>query len=79
MLAHQVGGAVSWTDLIIIAMLVTVIVVSGWLVVRAERREARRRARWHYDYFHRGGLVRSLMKRWRSAPKLTDRTRDERR
>ena len=45
-----------------------------------DRQERRRRREWHRDYFERGDLVRSLMKRWRGTPRLTDRStsRDDR-
>ncbi len=38
-----------------------------------EKRERRRRAASLYRYFHGGGLIRQLVARWKSAPKLTDR------
>ncbi|MGP7796236.1 hypothetical protein [Sphingomonas sp. CLY1604] len=41
------------------------------------RHRARRSARWHRRYFHEGGLIRVLMSRWSSQPKLTYRRPDD--
>lgn len=59
------------------AVLLGLVAVLIWL----ELYERRRRREWHLNYFHRGGLIRDLMRRWRNTPKLTDqrdrRDRDE--
>lgn len=38
-----------------------------------DRHLRRRRARRWHAYFHGGGLIRSLMRRWSTTPRLTDR------
>jgi len=48
------------------------------IVERRRRRQQRQRARrWHYEYFHKGGLIAALMARWKPLGRLTDqRQRD---
>jgi len=48
-----------------------------WLLIaskRVEDRERERSARWFREYFHEGGLVRSLMTRWKPQGRLTDKS-----
>jgi hypothetical protein len=49
------------------------LVAYAWLVVLVVRRERRRRARAWHAYFHRGGLIADLVKRWRGPRLLSDR------
>lgn len=51
---------------------VLLLLAIAFLVRRADRNAARRRARWHHEYFHRGGLIRSLIRNWRPQGRLTD-------
>jgi hypothetical protein len=80
------GGAVSelhfnvqwlsWWDWAAIAGALALIVsLAVWLERAALRHRAAMQARqrdWHRRYFKEGGLVRTLMKRWRGPAKLTD-------
>lgn len=66
------------TDLAIIAVGLVAALAAG-VILRGVygRLRARRSARWHRRYFHEGGLIRVLMSRWSSQPKLTYRRSDD--
>ena len=53
---------------------VTVFVVA---VIAIEITARRRRAAWHRRYFQEGGLIRALISRWASPPKLTYQPKDK--
>jgi len=42
-----------------------------------ERAERHRRSRWWREYFHDGGLIRVLMRRWNGPKRLTYRPEDQ--
>ncbi len=50
-------------------MLLAVAAIAFGFALR--RRRARRAADWHRRYYREGGLIRTLISRWKSAPKLT--------
>jgi hypothetical protein len=50
----------------------TLVAYAG-LVVLVVRRERRRRARAWHAYFHGGGLIADLVKRWKGPRRLIDR------
>ncbi len=71
--------AFSTSDWILSVILLTAILGAAfWLIVISRKHEAQHRVRaelWHRNYFlGGGGLVRALMARWSSQPKLTDRS-----
>lgn len=63
----------SASDVLILGSILCVVVLL-LLAIRFDRRAQRRRAaEWHEAYYHRGGLVRALMRRWNRGPaRLTD-------
>ena len=67
----------SLLDVSVLVALVAIFTVAMIVGARYERLEQRRRAAWQRQYFKGGGLVRSLMARWTSVPKLTDRRSDK--
>lgn len=75
---RQQMAAFSTNDLLLsAALLIAVLGAAAWLIASGWKHDALRRARaerWHNDYFRRGGLVRALMARWSSQPKLIDRS-----
>ncbi|MFS0770879.1 hypothetical protein [Sphingomonas sp. 1P08PE] len=56
----------------VVAIAVLLVAVLFWM----ERAERRRRSRWWREYFHNGGLVGVLMRRWTGPKRLTDRPED---
>jgi len=64
------------SDLIACAAIALLLVGGGWGLAVADRRDRRRRAMAWHVYFHRGGLVRTLMAGWKRTPRLTDRRED---
>jgi len=67
----------SASDALILAA-IGAVVIGICLAVRHDRRVQRARAaEWHETYFHRGGLIRTLMRRWNRGPaRLTDQRED---
>ncbi|GAA0664778.1 hypothetical protein FHT00_001029 [Sphingomonas insulae] len=72
------GPAMVWQHLSTVDCLaIAIVVLSLAAIVPLQRRDRRlrqrRAAEWHEQYFHKGGLVRALMRRWRHGPaRLTD-------
>ncbi|GGB15317.1 hypothetical protein GCM10011380_00950 [Sphingomonas metalli] len=64
--------------MVIEAILAGLLVIAALLatLAAAARFERRRRARWWRWYFHEGGLVRELMRRWNGPKRLTWRPED---
>lgn len=60
---------------IVVMVAISVAMIGGLIGLEVADRRARRRraASWH-SYLQGGGLIRQLMARWKSAPKLTDRS-----
>ena len=60
---------------IVVMVMIGVALFGGMIGLEVADRRARRRraASWH-GYFHGGGLIRQLIARWKSVPKLTDRS-----
>ena len=56
---------------IILASLALFAIVVALVEVTARKDRARRHADWHRRYYQEGGLIRTLISRWKSAPKLT--------
>lgn len=52
-------------------------IVVALIETTARRNRVRRRAEWHRRYYQEGGLIRSLVARWTSPPKLTYRPENE--
>lgn len=55
-----------------VAVALTLVAYAG-LVILVVRRERRRRARAWHAYFHGGGLIADLVKRWKGPRLLSDR------
>lgn len=66
--------AITPWDWAIIGMVAIAVLLLPLCLGVVERR--RRRAAWH-RYFHEGGLVRSLLSRWKAQPRLTDDRTDK--